>query len=490
MCGLVSILYFRLSKSAQSWFASQPRLQNPFLRILPLAMVYGIILIYLPQVFGVGYGTINDVLNVNFDYHMVLIMFWVKIIFMVLFIAAGAYGGTFAPALGLGAMTGFLFAETINTIFGLQLNPTAFALVGMGGVLSGMNSIPLTSIMLVFEVTNDYRFILPLMFVSIIAYLAVLYFNRHSVYTLKLMQEGIDVSGRSETDLLGKVAVRDLKHMDYDVASYKMPFRQLMQLLLESKHGDVFVVNDQGRVTGCVSLKEIRQALLDNELVDLLIAGDLAMKGPGVTDRDPVSEAMKKIGKYDIEHIPVVNNERDRRIVGSITHQTIIQATTVCLKNGRKTSLRLIIHTILTRKKNKLCHKTRQGFSGQCRTEKYFLTACGCKMAVNVNYANGADRVCGSGRKKNPRSKARVLFFSFWFCQPCGFFQSRASWREAGRRLFHRVSHPVAALGKEGSLFDFVFEHPVAGKLAILNTAQRFFHALFYFGPITKGPVT
>ena len=115
----------------------------------------------------------------------------------------------------------------------------------MGGVLAGINAIPLTSILLVFAVTGDYHFILPLMFVSIISYLVVIYVNRGGTYTLELMKEGIDVSKRGEMDLLGKIKVKELRKTDFNVVSHRTPFRKLTDILMHSTYGDVFVLDER-----------------------------------------------------------------------------------------------------------------------------------------------------------------------------------------------------------------------------------------------------
>ena len=127
----------------------------------------------------------------------------------------------------------------MNYLFSAGLDTTAFALVGMGGVLAGMNSIPLTSVLLVFEITNDYKFILPLMFASIISYLVVIYRKRGNLYAIALLEDNIDVSRRGEMDILGKVRVQSILRKDMDIVDYRMPFDKLLQILINAKYGDV-----------------------------------------------------------------------------------------------------------------------------------------------------------------------------------------------------------------------------------------------------------
>ncbi|MDY6968123.1 MAG: chloride channel protein [Spirochaetota bacterium] len=326
VCGIVSLTYFLLSKLFRKLFDKFLWLRNEFIGLIIVSSVFGIFLIEYNDLYGVGYNTINNLINHNIAFDIIISLLILKIVFLALFHRAGAFGGTFAPSLSIGALLGYSFSYIINIIFNINLDPITFSLVGMGGVLAGINSIPLTSLMLVFEVTNDYRFILPLMLVSIISYLVVIYINKGSVYSIELLEEKIDVSERGEIDLLGKIKVKELQKTDYEVVNYQMPFRELIGVMINSNYGDIIIVNDKNQLQGIVSLKEIRQAFISNELVDLLIAGDITLSVPVVSEDDPVSLAIKKIEKNDIDSIPVVNNNDKTQIVGILTHQDIIHA--------------------------------------------------------------------------------------------------------------------------------------------------------------------
>lgn len=326
LCGAVSILFFQLRRGSSFLLVKKLRLSNEFLRLVPVAALFGIVLLFFHQLYGIGYSTINEVLNHHYSLVIVLALLALKLIFMALFLEAGSYGGTFAPSLMIGVLLGHSFAVLTNAVFATSLDPVVFALVGMGGVLAGINAIPLTSILLVFEVTGDYHFILPLMFVSIIAYLVVIYINKGGTYTLELMKEGIDVSKRGEMDLLGKIKVRELRKTDFDVVSHRTPFRKLADILMHSTYGDVFVLNDRKDLLGVISLRQVRQAIVSHELTELLIADDVIAEVPVVTEDDPVSFAMQKIEEYDLETIPVVKSEKNRSVTGVLTHRDIIQA--------------------------------------------------------------------------------------------------------------------------------------------------------------------
>ncbi|MDY6825272.1 MAG: chloride channel protein [Thermodesulfobacteriota bacterium] len=330
-CGILTITYFSISKFVKNLFDNVLRLHNPFLRLLPVSLIFGFVLLRFDELFGIGYTTMNQVLNHEFALGTVTCLLLLRILFLALFLYAGAYGGKFAPALAIGVMFGYVFAGFMNYIFGTSLDPTAFALVGMGGMLAGINSIPLTSMLLVFELTRDYRIILPLMLASIISYLVVIYVYKRTVYAHALLKEGIDVNVMGEVDILGKIKVAELMVKEVETVSYRMPFQQLLQRLLHSSYGEVCVIDDDNRLMGVISLKAVRQALITHELVDLLIAGDLVMPIPAVTQNDPVSKALKNIEALDIENIPVIGKDTTR-IEGILRYPDIIHAYNTLLE--------------------------------------------------------------------------------------------------------------------------------------------------------------
>ncbi len=332
VCGMISMLFLAGSRWYGKFLSERLKIKNEFLKLLPVTLLFGLILTKYYQLFGIGYATINAVLARGIPIQDLAVLLLLKFVFVILFMRSGSYGGTFAPSLSIGAFSGYLFAEIAGSLTGVALDPVAFALAGMGGVLAGINSVPITAIMLVFEVTGDYRFILPLMLVSIISFLVTIYFNRSNVYTVELMNQGIDVTKRGEVDLLGKVRVKELMRTDFDLVDQKTSFRDLFQMLMNSSLGDVFVTDSMERLAGIITLKDVRLAITDNDLVDLLIARDLAAAVPSVREDDPVSLAIQKIKMYDIDTIPVINNDRDRKITGALTHHDILQAYNTLLE--------------------------------------------------------------------------------------------------------------------------------------------------------------
>ncbi|HPS58723.1 MAG TPA: chloride channel protein [Spirochaetota bacterium] len=333
LCGLVSLFYFYMSDKIEYIFDEKFKLTNPYIRLIPVTFIFGLILLKYYTLFGIGYNTIDSLIHGSFTRTDIFVLLFLKVALLALFVQAGAYGGTFAPSLVIGALLGYVFSDTVNLFFHTGLDPVAFALAGMGGVLAGINSIPLTAILLVFEVTNDYRFILPLMLVSIISHLVLLYRKKMSIYTQELMDDNIDVSKRAEVDILSRIEAGEILKTDMDVVSYRTPFRELLEVILNAKYGDLFVVDDMNRFIGIITFKDIRQALMDNDLTDLLIANDLIMDIPVITPHEPLSSAIEKVRQYDIENIPVVIPENNNQLEGIITRKDMIDAYNRIMKN-------------------------------------------------------------------------------------------------------------------------------------------------------------
>jgi len=324
LCGMIALSYYKMSDLFGRFFNDILDLKNPFARLIPLSFIFGLVLIFFPELYGIGYRTINSVLNSQVTTAFAASLLGLKILFLALFIQAGAYGGTFAPSLGIGAFTGFIFASFMNSYFAAGLDTTAFALVGMGGVLAGMNAIPLTSVLLVFEITNDYKFILPLMFASIISYLVVIYRKKGNIYALALLDENIDVSARSEMDMLSKVPAGSILRTDMDTVNYRMPFDILLEVLIEAKYGDVYVLDDKERFKGVITLKDARKTMMNNDMAALLIADDLTATVPVVKENDPLSVATQKLEQFDIENIPVVSKRASGKFRGIVTYRDIL----------------------------------------------------------------------------------------------------------------------------------------------------------------------
>jgi chloride channel protein, CIC family len=161
-------------------------------------IIIGAIALVFPQIMGVGYDSINIALNGKSIWYIALILIFVKIFATSITLGSGGSGGIFAPSLFMGAMTGVTFGIFVNYLFPeITAEPGAYALVAMGGLVTGTTRTPITAILIVFELTKDYNIILPLMITCIISMIISSKLSRESIYTLKLLLRNINIKDRA-----------------------------------------------------------------------------------------------------------------------------------------------------------------------------------------------------------------------------------------------------------------------------------------------------
>jgi chloride channel protein, CIC family len=189
--GPIAAFYARLIHIMHDRFAkwNVPQLVKP----VTAGLILGIVAIWLPQVMGFGYDTIETVLKGAMPPLLILIaLFVAKLVLTALCLGGGFFGGVFAPALFIGAMLGAAYGVVVQELFpALQLEPSAFSLVGMAAMLAGAIHAPLTAIMVMFEMTGDYHIILPLIFATTVSLAVSQKIEHESVYTIGLARAGI-----------------------------------------------------------------------------------------------------------------------------------------------------------------------------------------------------------------------------------------------------------------------------------------------------------
>ena len=291
-------------------------------------LLLGVMLIKLPHVFGVGYGAINMSLKNQLPALILLALVFAKILATSVTIGSGGSGGIFAPSLFIGDMTGGFFGWGVHTLFPqITANPGAYALVAMGAVVAGTTHAPITAILIIFEMTATYKIILPLMFACIISTLVATSIKSGSIYTIKLARRGIELSQGWEQSILQTIKVRDIMR-DHVVT---VPEGTLLGEVIESlKTRDVsylHVVNDSDELTGIISFRDIRSALQEETLRNLVIARDVATVDIVTIDpSDSILLAFQEMGSRGISQLPVVREDDGRKLVGTVSQRDVMAA--------------------------------------------------------------------------------------------------------------------------------------------------------------------
>lgn len=300
LAGLAALAFTRTLYAAEDFF-DKVRIYPPIRTLIGGAMI-GIIGVWLPQVFGVGYETINEALHGNMAWYFMLLLVVFKILAVSITIGSGGSGGIFAPSLFIGAMLGGAVGTVVHTIWPASTaGAGAYALVGMGAVVAAGTHAPITAILIIFELTGDYKIILPLMISCITATLLATQMQTASIYTLKLLRRGIDIHKGKDVNVLQSVHVREEMRSDAVRVSPEAPLVALLSKFIEHPGSTLFVTDDDNHLLGIVTSDDIRPLMRDAaSLETLVIAEDVmtAQDFPTVSPDDSLAHVMKFLGSY------------------------------------------------------------------------------------------------------------------------------------------------------------------------------------------------
>jgi CIC family chloride channel protein len=293
-------------------------------------LLIGTIGLFFPQIFGVGYDTIEQVLHNGAPLHLMALLVLVKLLATSLTIGSGGSGGVFAPSLFLGAMLGGSFGTAAHTLFPtVTAAPGAYALVGMAAVFAAAARAPITSILILFEMTGDYRIILPLMLATVISTLLAERLYGESIYTLKLSRRGVRLAKGRDLDIMQTVRVDEVMTSQVDTVPTTMTLAALAQAFERTHHHGFPVLDPHGELYGIIGIRDLERAL-SGPAIDGLTAGDIATtKLITVFPDEPVSRAIERMAPRDLSRIPVVDRANPCRLLGIIRRGDIGRAYNV-----------------------------------------------------------------------------------------------------------------------------------------------------------------
>jgi CIC family chloride channel protein len=312
------------------------------------ALLVSVVVALIPNVAGVGYDTIEGVISGDLGtisapgtvpsllaaaWMVALALFLAKLLATALTLGAGCSGGIFAPSLFLGASAGYLIGFVFNLLLpGLVNAPQAYALVGMGAMVAGATHAPMTSIIILFEMTGDYRIILPLMLACISSTLLAQKLDPESIYTRKLSRRGIKLRRGREENVLAGLKVGEVMSHQVTTIPEATPYSQLRYILTSGTDLYFPVVDEAGRMTGILSFQDLRGHFFDPELANLVIAYDLATRDVvTLTPGDNLLTALERFNLIDVEKIPVIESKEDRRVVGMIGRRDLLNSYNVAV---------------------------------------------------------------------------------------------------------------------------------------------------------------
>ncbi|MHB1843434.1 MAG: chloride channel protein [Deltaproteobacteria bacterium] len=334
LCGIGGIVYAKTLHRSEELFSGQH--ENPWSkrigRLPPFAipafggLLTGLVGLFVPQVLGNGYETMNAALFEQLGLGTLLVILIAKTVATGATLGSGAPGGSFFPAVFLGAMLGGALGSVLHGLMpGLVAGSGAYAAVGMGAFVAGATLAPLTGILMIFELTGNYQ---------ALSAALVHWALGGSIYTLKLRARGV-TRRFGPGQLMRGVLVRQAMTRDVMTIPETMPFDEIARLLAAGTHAAYPVVGAGDRLLGLLSTSEARPFLGDPELGRLLVARDLCrLKAPTIAEDDDLGAALERLVTGAEGHLPVVSRDDPDRLVGILTRQDVLLAFQRALAGG------------------------------------------------------------------------------------------------------------------------------------------------------------
>jgi CIC family chloride channel protein len=325
-CAFVAVAFSRVLYLVEDFFDG---LKFPeFLKATIGGLMLGILAIWFPHILGVGYGAIDLALAQKLSWWVMFFLIGCKIFATSVTIGSGGSGGIFAPSLFLGSMAGGFFGAIVHHILpAVTASPGAYSIVGMGAVVSGTTHGPLSAILILFEMTGDYKIILPLMIACIVTSLASRQLFKESIYTLKLSRRGVNIRAGREVNILKSIKVKDVMNAGVETIPENFSLGQIAERISKSKYNSFPVTDAEGNLTGILSFVDYRDHVFDENLKDLVVAKDLATFDlVTITQDDNLFNALEKITKEDFSLLPVVSPDNPSELLGVLTRRDIMGA--------------------------------------------------------------------------------------------------------------------------------------------------------------------
>ncbi len=326
LIGVLATLFIDAHFRIKDYFSAlkMPKLVKPLLG----GLLVGVIGIVFPQVFGNGYEFIKSVLLGNETWYLLAALVLIKAVATSITLGSGLPGGLFAPCLYLGAVAGGAFGHMAVKIFPqASIAPGAYALVGMGAFLSASTHAPMTAIFLLFEITDSYEVIVPIMLTCVIGTSIARHFKKDSLETVELSRLGIDLEAGKERNIMKSLQVGDVMVREVETIPEHMTLGQFARFIEKTQHTNFPLVNAQGELTGIISVQDFMGVVFEPDLMDLVVVKELATTRVITAHADEdLDQTMRKIGYRNIEQVPVVDRETHRKLVGLISRRDIVAA--------------------------------------------------------------------------------------------------------------------------------------------------------------------
>ena len=325
LCALVGFLYVRVFYGLRDKFFLPLRI-NRMLKPAVGGLMLGVISFLSPAILDGGYGWIQMAMEGKILWYVMLLLAFLKILATSCTISSGGSGGVFGPSVFIGAMLGGAFGFLGHKLApGWVIHPNSFMLVGMGGFFAGVAKVPIASIIMACEMSSSYTLLVPLMLVSSISYLLL---RKVSLYEKQLTSRLASPAHVTEFSrgLLERIYVHEATKMrEVCRIPEEMPFGEMVKIMVNSREIYFPVVDRNGKMSGILSINDIREFMFEDSINHLIVARDVATPNVArVLWNDTLQQALDKMAVLNVDELPVVREEARDEIVTMITKRDII----------------------------------------------------------------------------------------------------------------------------------------------------------------------
>ncbi|MFQ5551131.1 MAG: chloride channel protein, partial [Gemmatimonadales bacterium] len=327
LTGLVAVAYSRGTYAIGDMLR---RFRSPWWQVIVGALIIGTLnVVFRADLWGKGHETLTlEIIGDRTGLFLIGLAF-AKLLVTAVTVAAVRAGGVFTPALFIGAtLAGGLAVLATGAIPGFHIEPEAFALVGMAGLVAGSTHAPLTAIMVVFEMTSDYALILPLMLCGAIAFITARRISVDSIYSQWLTRKGEKITFGQDINVMERLRVDGYYNRDPNVVSESATVEQIMAAIGSSRQTEFPVIDPNLHFVGMLTYDDLRAVVSQADtLAPIVVASDLASKaGETVTPRDTLRTALQRLAVRGGHYVPVVDPADSERLLGLLSRQDILGA--------------------------------------------------------------------------------------------------------------------------------------------------------------------
>ncbi|MDD2549079.1 MAG: chloride channel protein [Bacteroidales bacterium] len=323
-CGFISLFFTRQAMWVESKFA---KITNLYKRALIGAIMLGVLIFLFPPLYGEGFNTLQSLLDGNpkailnnsllyafkDNVWVILISLALLLVFKVYAMAAttgaGGVGGIFAPTLFMGGVAGYFMSKLLNNVVGTNLDESNFAFVGMAGMMAGVMHAPLTAIFLIAELTGGYALFIPLMITSTVAYITIMYFEPHSIYTKRLAARGELITHHKDKAVLTLLKLGNVVEKDFVTIHPTDTLGRLVKTISTSRRNIFPVVDSENTMLGIVQLDDVRELMFETEKYETTLVKELMVAAPEyILTNEPMERVMDKFESTGAWNLPVIDN--------------------------------------------------------------------------------------------------------------------------------------------------------------------------------------